>query len=53
MEYAVYRKSTGEILWFVCSPPDCVLDQCTDDDIEIFLNCPKDAVRIVDNTPVS
>lgn len=52
MEFAVYEKTTGRILWFVCCPCECVMDQIVDEDKEIFLNCPKDATHIIDGEPV-
>lgn len=52
MEFAVYDIATGNILWFVCCPPECVMDQVVADDKEIYLNCPKSATKIVGGVPV-
>ncbi len=51
-EFAVYELSTGNILWFVCCPYECIMDQVIDSDREIYLNCPKSATKIVDGIPV-
>jgi len=52
VEFAVYEISTGKILWFVCCPYECALDQ-EDADLSIYLNCPRSATHIIDNQPVT
>jgi len=52
MKAAIYKISTGEILRFVICPPDHVSVQCREGE-EFFLNCPKDATHIINNTPAT